>query len=108
MSRQKLSSIARANDLIKSLAAELDNISKDYNTLTVANERLKDIEPALRRLQAALGPVIPETVQEPEILIEDNSPLITPKIPRSRKRKGAATNDTGNNAEAESNQDNNK
>lgn len=58
MARPKSSSLARIDDLAKALRSEVYNAMAEYNILLAGSERLKEIEPALRKLQTALNPPV--------------------------------------------------
>jgi hypothetical protein len=56
MSRAKSSNLARLNDLIDSLAKTCHDLHEEFDKLKTDSERLKEIEPALKKLQSALNP----------------------------------------------------
>jgi len=64
MSRPKSSSLALINDLAKSLISEVDNAIAEHDILQADSKRLKEIEPALKKLQYTLNPpTIDETLR---------------------------------------------
>jgi hypothetical protein len=56
MSRTKSSSLAKIKDLASSLINVIDSVQAEMDKLTFDSARLKEIEPALAKLQAALKP----------------------------------------------------
>lgn len=53
---RKSSSLARIRDLVNNITGELDNAQAEHDDLMSDSTRLKEIEPALAKLQAALKP----------------------------------------------------
>jgi hypothetical protein len=53
---RKSSSLARIRDLVNNISGELDNAQAEHEDLMSYSARLKEIEPALAKLQAALNP----------------------------------------------------
>lgn len=68
MSRQKSSNITHVKDALANLNIAIIDLEKEFLKLMSNSERLKEIEPALRKLQAALSPVALATTTptEPE------------------------------------------
>jgi hypothetical protein len=67
MSRAKSSSLAKIKDLATSLIVVIDSVQSEMDKLTFDSARLKEIEPALAKLQAALKPatIEPTTGETP-------------------------------------------
>lgn len=100
MTRTKSSSIARVVDLLKATVAEMDNVLIEHQILIADSDRLKEIEPALKKLQAALTPpplgepLLPDSISTTGIGIEA---ITSTPIKRIRKKKGTnAIRDTTN------------
>jgi len=93
MSRTKSSNIARLKDLIKQIIAIADDLSAEHDNLIMSSARLKEIEPALLKLRAALkSPAItfdniPTTDGPSTIETSNNEPHKDKTEKRQRTRK---------------------
>jgi hypothetical protein len=101
MSRTKSSTLAHAQSLVEGLIGDIIELKKEFDILTVTSERLKEIEPALHKLQAALNPA-PVAPFNPEVsntppsqdelvrIAEYNVPKPPVRERHPRKKKEAA------------------
>jgi hypothetical protein len=63
MSRTKLSSLAHIKDLANEITKAVEGTQELYDKLTRDSERLKEIEPALKKIREfSVAPTIPEVV----------------------------------------------
>jgi hypothetical protein len=80
MSRTKSSRIAHLRDLLNSATAELDAIQTEQEDLMQDSARLKEIEPALNRLQSALKPPDKLLAEQSAVSILPPEPLTEPPV----------------------------
>ena len=91
MPRTKSSSLAKIKDLASSLITEVVFAQAEYDILQKDSARLKEIEPALKKIRETIA--APEPPPQPPPPGQEEQPIIIPKekVKRARHNKKKST-----------------